>query len=178
MIKKKDQKKKEKNNLKTAVVSLAFQTNWGLKKIYGVIDEFILEIAKEELECIQELNLIQEILSIKMLVQDIKSSLNVVPAVDCGDFCDSIVALALDICDISDTSRICIPASWQAKAKKKILTIHYPDNIRNKVVEYLKNKNYNVSTYLGKPIVKFNQIFIQIERVTDNRPTNGTLLLS
>ena len=177
MSRKKNQSKKEKNSFKIAVVSLAFQTNWGLKNIFGTLNEFTLKIAKEELECIQELGLVQEILSLKMLVQDVKSSLNTTPAVDYGDFCDSIVALALGICDISDTSKICIPAAWQTKTKKKILAIHYPDNIRNKVSEYLTGKNYNVSTYLGKPIVKLGHLFILIERATNYRPINEILLL-
>ena len=29
---------------------------------------------------------------------------------------------------------------------------------------YAKEKNYNTSTYLGQPIVKFNQLFIKIDR--------------
>ena len=33
-----------------------------------------------------------------------------------------------------------------------------------KSVEYAKNKNYNTSTYLGQPIVKFNHLFIKIDR--------------
>ena len=37
------------------------------------------------------------------------------------------------------------------------------DDIKD-VVEYAKEKNYNTSTYLGQPIVKFNQLYIKINR--------------
>ena len=82
-------------------------------------------------------------------------------------FCDSIVALGLKIADISNTSLITSPAAWQDKVKNKILTIYYPDNVRNKVIEYLKARGFNVSTYLGKPIVKFNQLYVKVERLNN-----------
>ncbi len=157
-------KKKEKNNRKIEKVSLAFQTKWGLQKLFGVIDPFVMNMAQVELECIQELDLTQDLLLIKLLIQEVRSQLGYEPAVDYGDFCDSIVALGLKIAEISNTSLITTPASWQDKVKSKILTIYYPDNERNIVVEYLKARGYNVSTYLGKPIVKFSQLYIKVER--------------
>ena len=38
------------------------------------------------------------------------------------------------------------------------------DAYTNHLYEYAKNKNYNTSTYLGQPIVKFNHLFIKIDR--------------
>lgn len=160
-------KKKEKNNRKIEKVSLAFQTEWGLKKLFGVIDPFVMDMVQVELECIQELDLTQDLLLIKLLVQEVRSQLGYEPAVDYGDFCDSIVALGLKIADISNTSLITSPAAWQDKVKNKILTIYYPDNVRNKVIEYLKARGFNVSTYLGKPIVKFNQLYVKVERLNN-----------
>lgn len=160
-------KKKEKNNRKIEKVSLAFQTKWGLQKLFGVIDPFVMDMVQVELECIQELDLTQDLLLIKLLVQEVRSQLGYEPAVDHGDFCDSIVALGLKIADISNTSLITSPAVWQDKVRNKILTIYYPDNERNKVVEYLKARGFNVSTYLGKPIVKFNQLYVKVERLNN-----------
>lgn len=164
MSKNREQKRKEKIKQKTAVVSLAFQTNWGLKKLYGSIDDSILDNVKIELDSIQQLNLTQEILSIKVLVQEIRDALGADPVADCGDFCDSLVTLALGIGKVSDIQNFFSKTTWADKVQKKMLTIFYPDDIRNQVVAYLKTKNYNTSTYLGKPIVKFNQIYIVIER--------------
>jgi hypothetical protein len=70
----------------------------------------------------------------------------------------------LGIAKIADINKFGIPTSWDELIKKKILSIYYPDEIRNQVVEYAKEKNYNTSTYLGQPIVKFNQLYIKISR--------------
>ena len=160
-------KKKEKNNRKIEKVSLAFQTKWGLQKLFGVIDPFVMDMVQVELKCIQELDLIQDLLFIKFLVQEVRSQLGYEPAVDYGDFCDSIVALGLKIAEISNTSLITTPAVWQDKVRNKILTIYYPNEVRNKVVDYLKARGYNMSTYLGKPIVKFNQLYVKVERLNN-----------
>lgn len=68
-------KKKEKNNRKIEKVSLAFQTKWGLQKLFGVIDPFVMDMVQVELECIQELDLTQDLLLIKLLVQEVRSQL-------------------------------------------------------------------------------------------------------
>jgi hypothetical protein len=75
-----------------------------------------------------------------------------------------LVAISLGIAKIADINKFGIPTSWDELLNKKILSIYYPDEIRNQVVEYAKEKNYNTSTYLGQPIVKFNQLYIKINR--------------
>jgi hypothetical protein len=90
--------------------------------------------------------------------------LGVEPIPELGDFYYSLVAISLGIAKIADINKFPVPTAWHDLIKKKILSIYYPDEIRNQVVEYAKNKNYNTSTYLGQPIVKFNRLFIKIDR--------------
>ena len=48
--------------------------------------------------------------------------------------------------------------------EKKLLTIYYPEKLRNKVVDWAKANGYSTSSYLGRPIVKFKQLYLIIER--------------
>ena len=57
-----------------------------------------------------------------------------------------------------------IPESWREQIEKKLLTIYYPEKQRNKVVDWAKANGYSTSSYLGRPIVKFKQLYLIIER--------------
>ena len=158
----------KRNNIikqKTMIESLIFQTNWGIKRIYGSPEDSITEIIKTELDCIVELNLFEDLLMIKKFVDDVKSAFSIEPVAERGDFCNSLVALALGIAHKNETTELSTPANWLKLAEKKILSIYYTNDIRNTIVDYAKQNGYNVSTYLGKPIIKLNKVFLLLERV-------------
>ena len=121
-------------------------------------------LADAEVNVIAELGLTDDILGVKNLTEGIKRDLNVEPTTDKGDFCTSVVAIALGIARISEVDHKADPMSWEEQIEKKILTIYYPEEWRNGVVEWAKANGYNTSTYLGRPIVKFNKLFVIIER--------------
>ena len=82
-----------------------------------------------------------------------------------GDFCTSIVAIALGISKIPVLDDMKMPiVNWPDQINKKILTLYYPEESRNAVAEWAKANDYNTTTYLGRPVVKFKQLFIIIER--------------
>ena len=149
---------------KALIESLIFQTNWGIKKIYGSPEDSITEIIKTELDCIVELNLVEDLLMIKKFVDDVKSAFSIEPVAERGDFCNSLVALALGIGRRNIITELNAPADWQGLAEKKILGIYYSNDIRNTIVDYAKQNAYNISTYLGKPIIKLNKIFVMLDR--------------
>ena len=158
------QKRNDTIKQKALIESLIFQTNWGIKKINGSPEESITEIIKTELDCIVELNLVEDLLIIKKFVNDVKSAFNIKPVAERGDFCNSLVALALGIAHKNETTELSTPADWLKLAEKKILSIYYPNDVRNSIVDYAKQNGYNVSTYLGKPMIKFSNLFLLIER--------------
>ena len=149
---------------KALIESLIFQTNWGIKKIYGSPEDSITEMVKTELDYIVELNLFEDLLKIKKFVDDVKSTFSTEPVAEHGDFCNSLVALALGIGRINIITELNAPADWQGLAEKKILGIYYTNDIRNAIVDYAKQNAYNISTYLGKPIIKLNKIFVMLDR--------------
>ena len=164
MANKKDKKRKDALKKKSTIEALKFQTRWGFEKQFGTPSSLYSVCLETELDYIIELDLQEELLSIKNFIDDVKTGLGVKPIPELGDFYHSLVAISLGIAKIADIDSFGIPSAWHDLIKKKILSIYYPDEIRNQVVEYAKEKNYNTSTYLGQPIVKFNQLFIKIDR--------------
>lgn len=160
-MKKKNQKRNDALKLRSAIETLNFQTNWGLKKLGG---EKYDEPAKVEVDYLTELGLVQDILSIKALVDGIRKEFQVEPCVELGDFCNSLVTIALGIGRVENLRIMGLPNDWKELMQKKLLKIYYPDEVRNKIFEWTKANGYNTSTYLGQPIVKFNKLFILLER--------------
>ena len=164
-MKNKHQKKQSNTVKQKAMIdSLIFQTNWGIKKLYKAPSDFILTLVKVELDYIIELNLFEDLLMIKKFVDDVKSAFSIEPVAERGDFCNSLVALALGVGRTNIITGLNAPADWQGLAEKKILGIYYTNDIRNTIVDYAKQNAYNISTYLGKPIIKLNKIFVMLDR--------------
>ena len=164
MANKKDKKRKDALKKKSTIETFKFQVRWGFVNQFGTPSSLYSVFLETELDYIIELELQEDLLSIKRFIDDIKSGLGLEPIPELGDLYHSLVAISLGIAKIADINKFCIPTPWDELLNKKILSIYYPDEIRNQVVEYAKEKNYNTSTYLGQPIVKFNQLYIKINR--------------
>ena len=165
MAKKRKQNRKNELSKKRSVESIRFQTHIGLKQIGRKDTDMFHWLADVEINVIAELDLTDDILGIKNLVEGVKRALNVEPALEKGDFCTSIVAIALGISKIPVLDDMQMPVvNWPDQINKKLLTLYYPEESRNAVAEWAKANDYNTSTYLGRPVVKFKQLFIIIER--------------
>lgn len=164
MKKKKNQKRDDALKLKSAVEALTFQTSWGLKKLCKEDVEKYDELSKVEVGCITELGLVQDILSIKDLVDGIRTEFQVEPCIELGDFCNSLVTVALGIGRIGSIKDMRQPTDWNKLMRKKILQIYYPEELRNRIFVWATTSGYDTSTYMGKPIVKFNKLFVLLER--------------
>ena len=163
-MKKKNQKRNDALKLRSAIETLSFQTNWGLKILGGEDGGKYGEMANVEVGYITELGLVQDILSIKELVDGIRKGFQVEPCVELGDFCNSLVTIALGIGKVENLHSMGLPSDWKELMQKKLLKIYYPEEVRNKIFEWAKANGYDTSTYLGQPIVKFNKLFILLER--------------
>lgn len=157
--------KKDKITYKQKMImeSLTFQVNWGLKKLYGN-NESLNGLVTAELNFINELGLANDILDIKNMVDYIRNTLAINTITDKSDFCKSLTAVGLEIASISNISQFQLPVSWQKMIDQKIIKLYYPTNSINQITCLLKTKGYNTSTYLGKPIVKLNKLWILLDR--------------
>lgn len=164
MANKKNKNNKQKLAKKNAVESLRFQTHYGLKMMGRKDDDLFQKLADTEVSYIAELDLTQDILDLKSLVDGVKRYLHVEPTPERGDFCTSVTAIALHIASIPSLDDMKMPVSWQELIDKKILMMYYPEDACNAVVGWAKANGYNTSTYLGRPIVKFGKIYVIIAR--------------
>ena len=164
-MKNKHQKKQSNTVKQKAMIdSLIFQTNWGLKKLYKNPSDLISTLVKVELDYIIELNLFEDLLMLKIFIENVKQVFESEPIAERGDFCRSLVALGLGIGKINDIANFGIPIAWHELLEKKILRIYYTNDIRNTIVDYAKQNGYNVSTYLGKPVIKLSKVFVLLEQ--------------
>ena len=166
-----DKKRKDAIEKKTAAETLKFQAQWGMKKQFGEASSLHTLCLETETDYIIELNLHEELLSIKNFIDSIRTALNTEPVAEIGDFQNSLVAISLGIAKIAEIKDFGIPVDWQEMIVKKMLSIYYPCETRNNVVEYAKRLGYTTSTYLGQPIVKFNRLYIKIARKKALTPT-------
>lgn len=118
MAKKKNQKKAESHAKKSAVETLRFQAHWGLKQL-GHEDDMFNQLIDAEVDFIAELELAQELLAIKSLVDGVKQSFVVTPTPEKGDFVKSPTAVALGIAQVEDINKIGLPLTWSEMIEKK-----------------------------------------------------------
>lgn len=113
--------KKQSNTVKqkAMIESLIFQTNWGIKKLYKNPSDLISTLVKVELEYIIELNLFEDLLLLKMFIENVKSVFGVEPIAEYGDFNRSLVALALGIGKVNDIEKVGIPIAWHELLEKR-----------------------------------------------------------
>lgn len=164
MTKRKNQKKVETQAKKSAVETLRSQAHWGLKQLGPEDGNLFHLLVDAEVDFIAELNLAQDILAIKSLIDGAKQSFAVTPTPENGNFVKSPTAVSLGIASIEDINNIGIPLNWSEMIEHKLLTIYYPEEYRNQIIDWAKSNGYNTSTYRGRPIIKFSKLYIIIER--------------
>ena len=164
MAKKKNQKKAEAHAKKSAVETLRFQAHWGLKQLGHDDGNLFHQFVDTEVNFIAELELAQDMLAMKALVDDVKQAFGVTPTPEKGDLTKSPTAVALGIAYVEDMNNMGNPLSWSEMKEQKLVKIYYPEEYRNQIIDWAKANDYNTSTYLGRPIVKFSKLYIIIER--------------
>ena len=164
MAKKKNHKKAEAHAKKSAVETLRFQAHWGLKQLGHDDGNLFHQLVDTEVNFIAELELAQDMLAMKALVDDVKQAFGVTPTPEKGDLTKSPTAVALGIAYVEDMNNMGNPLSWSEMKEQKLVKIYYPEEYRNQIIDWAKANDYNTSTYLGHPIVKFCKLYIIIER--------------
>ena len=164
MAKKKNHKKAEAHAKKSSVETLRFQAHWGLKQLGHDDGNLFHQLVDTEVNFIAELELAQDMLAMKALVDDVKQAFGVTPTPEKGDLTKSPTAVALGIAYVEDMNIMGNPLSWTEMKEQKLLKIYYPEEYRNQIINWAKQKGCNTSTYLGMPIIKFSHIFLVMDR--------------
>ena len=167
MAKKKNQKKRDVLSKKRAVETLRFQTHWGLKQLGHAEGSMLHQRVNTEIDLIAELELAQDLLTLKLFIDDVKKNLATTPTPEKGDLVKSPTAIALGIASVGNIEAMETPLIWKDMVDQKLLSIYYPGENRNDIVDWAKVNGYNTSTYLGRPILKLSKLFVMIERTRE-----------
>ena len=167
MAKKKNQKKAEAHAKKSAVETLRFQAHWGLKQLGHDDGNLFHQFVDTEVNFIAELELAQDMLAMKALVDDVKQAFGVTPTPEKGDLTKSPTSVALGIAYVEDMNNMGNSLSWSEMKEQKLVKIYYPEEYRNQIINWAKQKGFNTSTYLGMPMIKFSHIFLVIDRTME-----------
>ena len=165
MSKMHEQKRKAKLAERAKYESLCFQVWRGRNKLIpGLSDDDLL--VKTELENIRQTGSTEDILAIRDIVRGVKSDFGVMPEPDRGTLNGSAVAYLLEI-TVENPFEKGLEHSTLAKIEELPLqaTIYYDNEIRNKVVDWIKNRYPRVTTRFGQPILKLSKTVIEIGRV-------------
>ena len=131
MTKRKNQKKVEAQAKKSAVETLRSQAHWGMKQLGPEDGNLFHLLVDAEVDFIAELELAQDMLAIKSLVDGVKQSFGAIRTAEKGDSVKSPTTVALGIAYFEDINRIGIPLTWSEMIKQKLLTIYYPEESQN-----------------------------------------------
>lgn len=161
---KKDKKRKADISAKAKKESLRFQTIWGAKQKLNELTPEIETRIDEELRLFANLQLIADLLVLKTIIDNIKNKLGINNEPTRGMLAGSMVAFCLGIepqnpisgGQVMDLSDLTLPLQ---------LTISYDNEIRQDVTNWLTANGYNMSTYMGQPLIKLTNSRIVIRRV-------------
>lgn len=127
---------------------------------FGAVESRI----NEEMLVLKNLGVLGGIFQLKDIVDGVKSDLAVSTEPATGILAGSYVAYALGIESRNplETGVSLNPLDFKLPLW---LTIRYDNDVRNQVVDWLKGHGFEVSTYLGQPMLKLEGIRVAIQRV-------------
>ncbi|TGX83303.1 hypothetical protein E5358_03335 [Palleniella muris] len=147
---------------KNAIEAIEALTKFGLKRLNA--NEMFYTYAKMELKYIDELGLVNDLLEIKRFVDGVRLRFNVNVIESQGDFRSSCVWVALGISRIRDINALTIPEkTWGELLEQKVLSMYYPKDVMDEILEWAKHEEFDFSVHLGQPIIKFSNIFVLIK---------------
>ena len=164
---KKDKKRKAVIEMKAKMESLSFNTMWGAEQKSGEVALAVETRIDEELRLFSNLQLSADLIDLKNIVDRIKNELGHEKEPTVGLLAGSMVAYCLGLEPenpmlsekTSDLSDLKLPLQ---------LAVSYDNNIRNSVAEWLKANGYDMSTFLGQPVLKLTNSRVVIRRVVND----------
>lgn len=157
-------KNNTKNLTKSQNESLSFQTMWGAKQKFSNLTPEIEVRINEELLVLTNLQLADDILQLKTTIEAFTNELSITNEPSKGILAGSVVAycLGLEPTNPYETGAELNPLDFKRPLN---LTISFDNEVRNKVVEWLKVHDYQITTYLGQPLLKLKNTRVTIRRV-------------
>ena len=156
MSKNKDQKRK---------VQLAFRFQVEFTRKQKCIDIMGMEQnLTTELDAICQNNLTDALLDLAKIVEGVRKELGFEQEADKCSLNGSLVPFILGITTVQPDSTTYVPGLFTAQHPLQV-TIAFDNEIRNQAVKWMEANGYEISSYLGQPLLKLKNARIVIRRV-------------
>ena len=163
MSKNKDQKRKVQSATRAKNESFRFQVEFTRKQ--KCIDIMGMEQnLTTELDAICQNNLTDALLDLAKMVDVMRKELGFEQEADKCSLNGSLVPFILGITTVQPDSTTYVPGLFTAQHPLQV-TIAFDNEIRNQAVKWMEANGYEISSYLGQPLLKLKNARIVIRRV-------------
>jgi hypothetical protein len=163
MSKNKDQKRKAQLTIKAKNESFRFQVEYIRKRnnidITGLEQEY-----EAELNAICQSGLTEDLFVLSKIVDGVRCNLGFKQEDDKCSLKGALVPFILGITSTQPDSSTYVPGIFAAQTPLQV-SIAYDNEIRNRVVDWVKANYDGVTTRLGKPILKMENMVVEFNRV-------------
>lgn len=161
---KKEQKRQEQLRQRTLNESLQFQTMFGARQKFAAIPAEIEVRLNQEMALFADLGVAEDILTLKDIMEKVKSELGYSAEPSKGVLANSMVAYCLGIEPNNPSEAVGSLSPLELRLPIH-LDVYYDNDIRNQVAAWIKEHGYEFSTYLGQPLLKLKKSRIVFRRV-------------
>ena len=163
MSKNKDQKRKAQLATRAKNESFRFQVEY-MRKQKGIDIVGMEQDLTTELDTICQNDLTDALLDLAKIVEGIRKELGYEQEVDKCSLNGSLVPFILGITATQPNSTTYVSGIFTANQPLQV-TIAYDNEIRNRVVDWMKKNGYEISSYLGQTLLKLKNFRVIIRRV-------------
>lgn len=167
MSKKKDQKRKMQLSAKSKMETFKFQVMFNKKTLLPTLPENH-PVLNAELNAFCEKGLAEDMLTLRDIVEGIGKELNYRPEVEKGTFVGSPTGYLLGITAQNpfETENLTENFTQSNNIETPLqVQLHFDNEYRNEVVEWVSGHYQGVKTRLGQPILKLPNMVIEFKRV-------------
>ena len=163
MSKNKDQKRKAQLAVRAKNESFRFQVEY-TRKQKGINIMGMEQKLAAELDAICQNGLTDALLDMARMIEGIRKELGFEQEADKCSLNGSLVSFILGITEFQPACATYVPDLFTAQQPLQV-TIAYDNEIRNQAVNWMKANGYEISSYLGQPLLKLKNVRIVIKRV-------------
>jgi len=163
MSKNKDQKRKAQLATRTKNESFRFQVEY-MRKQKGIDIMGMEPELTAELDAICQNGITDDLFTLAHIVEGIEQELGFEQEADMCSLNGTLVPYILGITKVCPNSTSYIPDIFD-KQKPFQVTIAYDNEIRNRVVDWVKVHHDGVKTRLGQPILKMENMIVEFKRI-------------
>lgn len=163
MSKNKDQKRKAQLATRAKNESFRFQVEF-TRKQKGINIMGMEQNLATELDAICQNSLTDALLDLAKMVEEMRKELGFEQEADKCSLNGSLVPFILGITATQPDSATYVPDIFTEHLPLQV-TIAYDNEIRNQAINWMKANGYEISSYLGQPLLKLKNVRIVIRRV-------------